>query len=150
MSDNHSVSKLDDLIVTLIDSVKGYEHSAEKAEAGRFKDFFLEMARDRRAAVTVLQAASRAEGGTPADEGSMAGTVHRRLEDLRVAFGGGDSAVIKEVERGEDYLKEEFDRVLKDERMSAPAMGAVRQAYESVRRGHDQASALKHELEATG
>jgi hypothetical protein len=27
-------------------------------------------------------------------------------------------------------------------------MGAVRQAYESVRRGHDQASALKHQLQA--
>ena len=35
MSDNHDNSKLDDLIVTLIDSVKGYEHSASKAEAAR-------------------------------------------------------------------------------------------------------------------
>jgi uncharacterized protein (TIGR02284 family) len=150
MSDNHDVSKLDDLIVTLIDSVKGFEHSAGKAEAARYKDFFLEMARDRRMAVTVLQAASRAEGGTPADEGSVAGTLHRRIEDLRVALGGGDAAVIKEVERGEDYLKEEFERVLNDERMSPAAMGAVREAYESVRRGHDRASAMKHELEATG
>ena len=37
MSDNHDVSKLDDLIITLIDSVKGYEHSAEKAEGARYK-----------------------------------------------------------------------------------------------------------------
>ncbi len=80
----------------------------------------------------------------------MAGTLHRRIEDLRVAFGGGDAAVIKEVERGEDYLKEEFERVLNDDRMSPAAMGAVREAYESVRRGHDRASAMKHELEATG
>jgi uncharacterized protein (TIGR02284 family) len=150
MSDNHDVSKLDDLIVTLIDSVKGFEHSAEKAEAARYKDFFLEMAQERRTAVTVLQAASRAEGGTPADYGSMAATLHRRIEDLRVAFGGGDKAIVKEVERGEDYLKEEFDRVLTDERMSPAALVAVRQAHDSVRRGHDRASALKHELEATG
>src|ERR1700761_9062941 len=81
MSDNHSVSKLDDLIVTLIDSVKGYEHSAEKAEAARYQGFFLEMAQDRRAAVTRLQEASRAEGGTPADYGSAAATLHRRIED---------------------------------------------------------------------
>jgi uncharacterized protein (TIGR02284 family) len=149
MSDNHDISKLDDLIVTLIDSVKGYEHSAEKAEAARYKGFFLEMAADRRAAVTALQAASRAEGGTPADYGSAAATLHRRIEDLRVALGGGDKAIVKEVERGEDYLKEEFDRVLADERMSPAALAAVREAYASVRRGHDQASALKHELEAT-
>ena len=148
MSDNHSVSKLDDLIVTLIDSVKGFEHSAEKAESARYKGFFLEMAQDRRQAVTLLQDASRAEGGTPAESGSVAGTLHRRFEDLRVALGSGDEAIIKEVERGEDYLKEEFERVLKDERMSPSALAAVRTAYESVRRGHDEASDLKHRLEA--
>ena len=149
MSDNHSVSKLDDLIVTLIDSVKGYEHSAEKAEAARYKGFFLEMAEDRRGTVARLQDASRAEGGTPADYGSAAATLHRRIEDLRVALGGGDKAIIKEVERGEDYLKEEFERVLKDERMSPSSLTAVRHAYESVRRGHDEASDLKQRLEAS-
>lgn len=147
MADNHDVSKLDDLIITLIDSVKGYEHSAEKAEATRYKGFFLEMAQDRRRAVALLQEASRAQGGTPADYGSTAGTMHRRFEDLRIALGGGDEAIIKEVERGEDYLKEEFERVLNDERMSPEAMAAVRDAYESVRRGHDEASNLKHRLE---
>jgi uncharacterized protein (TIGR02284 family) len=146
MSDSHTTSKLD----TLIDSVKGFEHSAEKAEAARYRDFFTEMAADRRAAVTTLQAASEREGGKPADYGSASATLHRRVEDLRVALGGGDKAIVKEVERGEDYLKEEFERVLKDDDMSPAAMAAVREAYESVRRGHDKASALKHELEKAG
>jgi uncharacterized protein (TIGR02284 family) len=150
MSGMHDTSKLDDLIVTLIDSVKGFEHSAEKAEAARYRTFFAEMARDRREAVATLQAASRAEGGKPADYGSAAATLHRRFEDLRAALGGGDAAIVREVERGEDYLKEEFDRVLADEHMSPAAMAAVREAYESVRRGHDRASALKHELESAG
>ena len=149
MSDNHDVSKLDDLIITLIDSIKGFEHSAEKAEAARYKGFFLEMAEDRRRAVTRLQETSRAMGGTPADYGSTAATLHRRIEDLRVALGGGDKAIIKEVERGEDYLKEEFERALKDDKLSASAMAVVREAYASVRRGHDEASNLKHRLEAT-
>jgi uncharacterized protein (TIGR02284 family) len=109
-----------------------------------------ELARERRVALTSLHAASRAAGGSPADYGSMGASLHRRDEVRRVAFGGGDKAIIKEVERGEDYLKEEFDRVLADERLSPAAMGAVREAYISVRRGHDQASALTHELEATG
>jgi uncharacterized protein (TIGR02284 family) len=151
MSDkNHVTSKLDDLIVTLIDSVKGFEHSAEKAEAANYRDFFTAMARDRREAVATLQAASRSEGGTPADYGSASATLHRRVEDLRIALGGGDAAIIKEVERGEDYLKEEFERVLADDNMSPAAMAAVREAYESVRRGHDKASALKHQLEQAG
>lgn len=150
MSETHDNAKLDDLIVTLIDSVKGFEHSADKAEAARYRDFFLDMAGERRDAVTALQAASRAEGGSPADYGSAAATLHRRIEDLRVALGGGDAAIVREVERGEDYLKEEFERVLADDRMSPAAMAAVREAYGSVRRGHDKASALKQQLESAG
>jgi uncharacterized protein (TIGR02284 family) len=148
MSEAHDVSKLDDLIVTLIDSVKGYEHSAEKAEAARYRQFFQDMAAERRAAVTVLQDASRQLDGSPADYGSAAATLHRRIEDLRVALGGGDKAIVMEVERGEDYLKEEFERVLADKRMSLAALAAVRVAWQSVQKGHDRASALKHELEA--
>ena len=149
MSDMHTTSKLDDLIVTLIDSVKGFENSAEAVTAENYRGFFTEMASDRRRAVELLQAASRAEGGTPAESGSAAGTLHRRFEDLRSALGGGDEAIIKEVERGEDYLKEEFERALKDDKLSASAMAVVREAYASVRRGHDEASNLKHRLEAT-
>ncbi|MDB5672422.1 MAG: hypothetical protein JWO25_3381 [Alphaproteobacteria bacterium] len=147
MSDMHDTSKLDDLIVTLIDSVKGYEHSAGKAEATRYSEFFTAMAGERRAAVTSLQAASRAEGGTPADYGSAAATLHRRFQDLRSALGGGDEAIVKEIVHGENYLKEEFDRVLASDRMSPAAMAAVRQAYQSVLGGLDRATALKHDLE---
>lgn len=147
MSDMHDLAKLDDLITTTIDSVKGYEYSADHADAARYADFFREMAAERREVVTQLQDAHRAMGGTPSDFGSAAATVHRRWEDFRLAFGGGDTAIVKEVERGEDYLKEEYDRVMKDTAMSAAAMAAVNQAYLSVLRGHDRASWLKHELE---
>jgi uncharacterized protein (TIGR02284 family) len=147
VSTNHEVSKLDDLIITTIDSIKGYEHSAEKDPQSRYAGFFREMAAERREVVSVLQARSRALGGSPADYGSTAATIHRRFEDLRAALGGGDAAIIKEVERGEDYLKEEYDRVLNDDRMSEEGLAVVRSCYDSVRRGHDQASAYKRDVE---
>ena len=100
MSTNTDTSKLDDLIHTVIDSIKGFERSAEDAPDGRFAGFFRDMARDRREVATILQARSRALGGSPTDQGSIAGTLHRRWEDLRAALGGGDKAVIQEVERG--------------------------------------------------
>ena len=148
MSDNTDISKLDDLIVTTIDSINGYEHSAEHADAARYAEMFRELAAERREVVTTLQGRSRALGGTPNDFGSTAATLHRRFEDLRRVLGGGDEAVVKEVERGEDYLKEEFERVLADDRMSPAALAAVREAYASVRKGHDTASALKKQLES--
>lgn len=147
MSRQHDTAKLDDLIVTTIDSARGYENAAEHANAARYSVFFREMAAERRDTVAELQAASKALGGAPAEYGSAAATIHRRWEDLRTALGGGDAAIVAEVERGEDYLKEEFERVLDDEHMSAEAREAVRHAFQSVRRGHDHASRLKHILE---
>ena len=86
MSTMHDVSKLDDLIITTIDSIKGYEHSADHADAHRYAGFFRAMAGERRGVVEALQAQSRALGGTPADYGSAAATIHRRWEDLRHAL----------------------------------------------------------------
>lgn len=148
MSTNHDVSKLDDLIVTTIDSVKGYEHSADKAEGSRFAQLFRDLADERRQVVATLQAESRRLGGTPNDFGSAAATLHRRWEDLRVALGGGDAAIIKAIERGEDYLKEEYERVLNDDRMGAETKAVVSECYGSVRHGNDMAGELKHILES--
>jgi uncharacterized protein (TIGR02284 family) len=142
------LSKIDDLVTTLIDSVKGYDHSADKVESPAMKSLFHDLAAERRAAVEVLQAASRALGGKPNDFGSAAATLHRRVEDLRVALGGGDRAIVKEIERGEDYLKEEFERVRNDDAMSAETRSAVESAYRSVARGHAAISAIKHDMTA--
>ncbi|WP_166038890.1 PA2169 family four-helix-bundle protein [Sphingosinicella sp. YJ22] len=149
MSTNTDISKLDDLIHTVIDSIKGFENSAEGSPDGRFASFFRDMAQERREVVTTLQAHSRALGGTPTEQGSVAGTLHRRWEDLRAALGGSsDKAVIQEVERGEDYLKEEFERAMNDTNVSEETRAVMRSCYESVRRGHDTARDLKHQLEA--
>jgi uncharacterized protein (TIGR02284 family) len=148
VSTNHDVSKLDDLIVTTIDSVRGYEHSAKHADAGRFQKFFEDMADERRRVIEALSAKSRELGGTPAEYGSTAATIHRRVEDFRRVLGGGDAAILSEIERGEDYLKEEFDRVLEDERMSAGAIGVVRECYSSVLKGHDTTKKLRDLLQA--
>jgi len=148
MSDNTDTSKLDDLIVTTIDSIKGYEHSAEHADAARYAGMFRDLAAERRNVVATLQERSRALGGTPSDFGSAGATLHRRFEDLRRVLGGGDEVVIKEIERGEDYLKEEFERALRDEAISPETRTVIQGCFESVKRGHDTISQLKHQLAA--
>lgn len=148
MSTNHDLSKIDDLITTLIDSVKGYDHSAEKASTAEYRALFTDLAAERRRAVTLLQDHSRSLGGKPNDFGSAAATLHRRIEDLRVALGGGDQAIIKEIERGEDYLKEEFGRALKDEAITPETQAVIRRTHESVMHGHAIISDIKHRLAA--
>lgn len=148
MSITADTGKLDDLITTTIDSVRGFERSAEDTPNASFAAFFRDMARERQEVVAQLQAHSRAIGGSPTEQGSAAGTLHRRWEDLRAALGGGDTAVIQEVERGEDYLKEEFERAMNDSNVSEETRAVIIRCYESVRRGHDRAAMLKRELAA--
>ena len=131
---NHTISKLDDLITTLIDSVKGYEHSAEKAKSAPFETLFGDLAAERRAAVGLLQERSRQLGGKPNEFGSAAGTVHRWIEDIHVALGGGDKAIIQAIDRGEDYLSEEFARVLKDDAIDAETLAVEVQDRTAARR----------------
>ena len=147
---SRDVEILNSLITTTIDSANGFERSAEDADAGRFKQLFSEFANERRQVVTDLQQVVRAAGGTPNDDGSLKAELHRRWLDLRDAIsGGGDRAVIEEVERGEDYLKTKYDEALRDTELGSTARDAIARAYESVRAGHDRASALKHQMQET-
>ncbi len=149
MANDHDIAVLNSLITTTIDSADGFERSAEDADVQRFADMFREFAQERRQVVGRLQVRVRTLGGTPNDDGSLAAAAHRRFVDLRDAITrGGDREIIEEVERGEDYLKGKYDAALADTDISPETMAAIREAYQSVRAGHDRASALKHSMQA--
>jgi len=149
MLNDHDIDVLNSLITTTIDSAAGFERSAEDADSGRFAILFHDFGAERRQVVAQLQETVRTLGGTPNDDGSLKADLHRRWVDLRAAISGdgADEAVIQEVERGEDYLKAKYEAALKDDDLTPAAREAVRKAYESVRAGHDTASALKHRME---
>ena len=150
MSDRQDeISTLNTLIGTMIDSVNGYEDAASNSEAGRFQQMFRERAGERQRVVEDLRSEVRRLGGNPEDDGSFMGKTHQRFLDLKAAVTGRDEkSIIDEVERGEDYLKEKFETALNDGTLSGESRAAVERAYQSVRSGHDQMSALKHGMEA--
>ena len=141
---DHEVSVLNSLITTTIDSARGFERSAENVRGTQFERLFEEFASDRRKVVSALQDHVRSLGGTAEDDGSLKADLHRRFEDLRSALGGGDKAVIEEVERGEDYLKGKFIAALREQDLSGAVQEAINRAYQSVRAGHDEVSRIKH------
>ena len=143
------IPTLNTLIATLIDSINGYEDAAANSDADRFQQLFRDRASERRRVVEDLRAEVRRLGGNPEDDGSFMGKTHQRFLDLKAAITGrDDKAIINEVERGEDYLKEKFETALKDGDLGGESRAVVERAFESVRSGHDQMSALKHGLEA--
>jgi len=112
----HDIDVLNSLITTTIDSADGFERAAEDADSGRFASLFRDFAAERRQVVARLQETVRGFGGTPNDDGSLKADLHRRWLDLRAAIGsgGGDEAIVAEVERGEDYLKAKYEAALAD------------------------------------
>jgi hypothetical protein len=124
---DHDIKVLNSLITTTIDSANGFEQSAEDARGGRFEALFGEFA------------------------GSLLADLHHRWIDLRTAVtsGGGDKAVIEEIERGEDYIKAKYEAAIADDKLSTTALEVIRTAFQSIRAGHDTASSLKREMQAT-
>jgi uncharacterized protein (TIGR02284 family) len=147
-SDNAGVGTLETLTTTLIDSVNGYRDAAQNAEGTRFQELFRRNADERSRVVEELRAEIRRLGGNAPDDGSFLGATHQRFLDLKAAVTGrDDKAIINEVERGEDYIKEKFEAALAAD-IAPETRSIIERAYQSVRQGHDQISSLKHGLEA--
>ncbi len=144
MSNSHDIGVLNTLIATTLDSVKGFRDASEDS-SGTHTQFFTEMASERSRVASEMQDRVRELGGDPETDSSTAGAVHRGFLNLKEAITGrDDQAIISEVERGEDYIKAKFDTAMKDDELMPETRGLLQQCYESIRKGHDRASAMKH------
>jgi uncharacterized protein (TIGR02284 family) len=144
MSTDHEISVLNGLIKTTLDSMKGFDDAAKDAGTTRFKTIFEEFARDRSEVATKLQTEVRALGAEPEEHSSFMAAAHRAFMDLKQAMAGkNDKAIVEEVERGEDYIVGKFESALEDQELSSPTARVIREAYASVRAGHERARALK-------
>lgn len=146
MTTNHDISTLNGLIETTLDSMKGFTEAAEDS-SGPNTQFFREMASERSACASELQSRVAALGGDAEAHSSYGAAAHRGFMNLKQALMGNDErAIIEEVERGEDYIKAKYETALQDSELSADTRQAIQQAYQSVRKGHDRASAIKHQM----
>ncbi|MCB4860305.1 PA2169 family four-helix-bundle protein [Sphingobium sp. PNB] len=147
MSMDSTIATLNSLIKTTLDSMKGFTDAAQDAESSQFASMFAEFARERSEAASALQAEVTRLGGEPETESSFLAAAHRSFMDLKQALTGkDDKAIIQEVERGEDYIKGKYEAALKDSDLDTSARAVVERAYQSVKAGHDRASALKHSI----
>jgi len=143
-----TISTLNTLIATTIDSITGYENSAENIDNERFREIFRQRATERQDVVEQLRAEVRRLGGNPEDDGSFLGKTHQRFEDLKAAITGRDEkAIINEVERGEDYLKGKWQAALQSGDLNGETHDLIERCYQSIKSGHDQMSHLKHGME---
>jgi uncharacterized protein (TIGR02284 family) len=143
-----AVKLLNRLIETTLDSAHGYEEAAESAHEGRLRTLFAERSRRRRDLARRLQQEVRTFGGAPEDSASRLRRARDGLFALKDAVlgGQGESAVVEEVERGEDMITARFAEALAGEALPPNARQVVSHAYEAIRADHDEIARLKHAL----
>lgn len=145
---NHDIRVLNDLIETTIDSADGYAEAARESRSPRFSVTFHERASERRLVATRLQKKVEELGGTPEDDGSVLASAHRMFTNLRRSL-HDETAVIDEVERGEEHIKHKFEDALDDEDVTAPTHALIAEALRSVTAGHEQMRYLKRAAHRT-
>ena len=145
----HDIKVLNTLIETTLDSVDGYTEAAKDARNPGYKTLFQQRAAERRQVVNDLQGTVRTLGGQPEDDGSVLASAHRVFVNLRESLAKGDTGVIAEVERGEDFIKAKYEEALEDDELSVSVLDVVTQAYGSVKSGHDQMRDLKHSVQSS-
>ena len=141
---------LETLTDTLADSVNGYRDAAQHVDSAEFRQMFTELADKRSRVLSDLQAELTRSGSTADRDGTAMGTLHQRWMDFKASItGNDDKAVINEVERGEDYLKQKFETAMDSDALEGNFRSVVERAYGSIREGHDRVSKLKHSLESS-
>ena len=135
---SNDITVLNSLIKTLNDSINGYQESAKDIGNQRLASLFQDRAMERQQVVTQLQAEVGRLGGDPSSSGSLLGGAHQIFLDLKSTITGkDDSAVLAEVQRGEEYLRDKFDTALAEANLGAQTRQVLEQAAQSVRRGAD-------------
>ena len=142
----HDIKHLNDLIETTLDSAEGYAEAAKESKQPQFTELFNNRAAERKLLAALLQAQVRQLGGEPEDSGTVLASAHRFFVNLRSKMSSGDTAVVDEVERGEDHIKAKYEHALKDTELSPRTRAVIEEAYGSVKAGHDQMRDIKHRL----
>ncbi len=106
-----SLDALIDLHRQTVDTHRGFEKMAEKAEPsfGAVVQRFLALHTRHLARLDQMV---REMGAVPDAEGSFMGTVNRAVVSMRAMFDHIDADTMKQIRSGEDYVLEAFDRAI--------------------------------------
>jgi uncharacterized protein (TIGR02284 family) len=139
-----SIDWLQDLIQINIDSHEGFKEAAEnlKGKNPAIESMFRNLSVERDGQARELQAIVAANAEKPEKSGSVAAAAHRTWMDLRTALGGGEHAVLSEAERGEDHIKEKYEKALED-LGSCSCTTVLRGQYTAVKASHDKVRDLR-------
>lgn len=137
-----TVQTVQALIKVNLDSRDGLKEAADHVEDSSVAELFREVAARRDRQATELRGLVKLDDDQPQTAGSLAAAAHRAWMDLRAAFGAGTQAMLDEAERGEDHIKEQYDKALRQP-VGNEVMAVLKRQYQDVKSAHDRVRDLR-------
>lgn len=110
---SETTANINNLLGYLHDSYLGYDESADMIKNPQLKDKFITAANQRRDMIQELAQIVKFNAEEPKESGTFAGTAHRVFTNLKSLVTNHDtSAILKEVNRGEQMLMDEYKTAL--------------------------------------
>ncbi len=130
---SHAVHELQDLLVRLMDSQKGYRSAGELAKSPTLETLFEKRSQQREKFISEIKTCLRESGADTNFEGSTEAKAHRKFMELRSDMGGKDEAILKEVCRGEGLLIDSYEDAIEDTTASSKVYSILTRQLSSVR-----------------
>ena len=147
LSNEESVSVLNDLIEISKDGEEGFLKSAEDITDEKIKAYLIRKSAEVKRSIFELQGLVRKLGGKPADSTSVAGYLHRKWIELKTAIVENDNlAILNELERGEDVALRAYRKAsVKD--LPPDISQVVLSQLTGVQRNHDEVKQMRDALQ---
>jgi len=135
--DDATLAKVQDLIEVNVDSFNGFRQAAENTKDLSVSSLFTRISEDRVQQAIELQKIVLGNDVEAESTGSLIGAIHRVILDWRAYFDKGDVCVLEEAERGEDYIKKQYEEALQATAGSA-VTDVLNRHFVAVKAAHDR------------
>ena len=143
MNNNEVISILNDLIETCKDGQEGFRTAAENIRNSEFRRLFNIFSQQRAQFVTELQSEVHRLGGDPERSGSLAGSFHRGLMNVKSMVNRTDEAgTIAECQRGEEAAVNAYQEALKAD-LPLDVQYVVKRQYMDIKDAFDRIRILQ-------
>jgi uncharacterized protein (TIGR02284 family) len=143
MAKRDDITALNHISQVLIDAGGVYQRAEAMADDPNAKGVIGGVIEERRKMLVEMRERVRAMGGKPVREGSALGGGHSVFMKLRSFFERDTKVAAAEVDRGEDFLRDEIRKAMRNDKLSAETRAFFGVALDDLVRGHDKVSRLK-------
>ncbi len=147
LTQEETISALNDLIQVCKDGEQGYRTAAENVKNSELETMFRGYAKQRAEFARELQAEVKRLGGEPADSGNVGAVLHRGWMDVKSALTGGDpGSIIAACEGGDENANAAYSRVASTD-VSGKTRVLVDKQWQQIKEAQTRTHRLKTEIQ---